>query len=445
MSAKIVDYYSGGNVFNSSLKDECLLIAIYVHHMYLTQPDNFKRIMSPDDGWLSPRIMDKLNDLVKCLENEFGQNVNGRGHSDEVALMRKLCAHDIDNDCVLKDRPKLAISQIRRDNSSNRLDSYPMYILKHSVNNKNRCRIEKLFSHGDEGVFSNDKPCILLLKDKHFYNVWGYDFLFNDIDTPKICSTRTCGSSLRYKKLFYLRCMVSYSNDSLHICHGRCHCCLGTDGDHVGPDDSREFFCDDCGRAFLQESCYEGHKAKKLQGEYKSYCDFLCTLRNCDECRKDFGLSFKCRHFGKKRRCIVRNVYFSNSSLRDSSGPSRYVKCGYCSDFYIMDFPGNHVCFLRCTDSMFGDPTKQSRTIHAHNVFFYDIESRLEEKYECRFQSINVKGDCITLRKRVMFDGMVEVEQFKRGLPEHYLKCMEVVKCKSHQPTLICVINSSRS
>ena len=68
-STKIVDYYSSGNVFNSSLKDECLLIAIYVHHMYLTQPNNFKRIMSRDDGWLSPHIMDKLNDLVKCLEN----------------------------------------------------------------------------------------------------------------------------------------------------------------------------------------------------------------------------------------------------------------------------------------------------------------------------------------------------------------------------------------
>ena len=161
-STKIVHYCSRGNVFNSSLKDECLLIAIYVHHMHLTQPNNFKRIMSRDDGWLSPRIMDKLNDLVKCLENEFGQNVNGRGHWDEVALMRKLCARDIDNDRILKDRPpKLAISQIRRDNSSNRLGSYPTYILKHSVNNKNCCRIKKLFSHGDKGVFSNDKPCIL--------------------------------------------------------------------------------------------------------------------------------------------------------------------------------------------------------------------------------------------------------------------------------------------
>ena len=44
-----------------------------------------------------------------------------------------------------------------------------------------------------------------------------------------------------------------------------------------------------------------------------------------------------------------------------------------------------------------------------------------------------------------MFDGMVEVEEFKRGLPEYNLKCMEVVKRRSHQPTLLCIVNSSRS
>ena len=58
---------------------------------------------------------------------------------------------------------------------------------------------------------------------------------------------------------------------------------------------------------------------------------------------------------------------------------------------------------------------------------------------------MNLRGDCVTLRKSVMFDGMVEVEEFKRGLPEHHLKCMEVVKCRSHQPMLLCVVNSSRS
>ena len=75
-------------------------------------------------------------------------------------------------------------------------------------------------------------------------------------------------------------------------------------------------------------------------------------------------------------------VSYSNDSLHICGG-----RCHCC----------NHVCFLKRTDSMFGDPTKRSRTIHARKVFFYDIESRLEEKYECRFQSMNVRGECITL------------------------------------------------
>ena len=63
---------------------------------------------------------------------------------------------------------------------------FSTYILQYSVDNKNHCSITKLFSCGDDGIFSNNKPCVLLLKDAYFYNVWGYDFLFNDIDTPKI-------------------------------------------------------------------------------------------------------------------------------------------------------------------------------------------------------------------------------------------------------------------
>ena len=51
------------------------------------------------------------------------------------------------------------------------------------MGNKNACRIEKLFSCGDDGIFSNDKPCVLLLKDRHFYNVWEHNFMFNDVNT----------------------------------------------------------------------------------------------------------------------------------------------------------------------------------------------------------------------------------------------------------------------
>ena len=65
-------------------------------------------------------------------------------------------------------------------------------------------------------------------------------------------------------------------------------------------DDEDEIVCGDCGRTCLQISCYQIHKGRKLNGVYETYCVFLRTLRNCDDCRKDFSLSLKCSHFGKK-------------------------------------------------------------------------------------------------------------------------------------------------
>ena len=343
-----------------------------------------------------------------------------------------------------KDNSKLPVLKFRRDNSSKEISNYPTYVLKHSVDNKNRCKIEKLFSCGDNGVFSSDRPCVLLLRNDHFYNVWGHDSLFDDVDNPRIGSKRKCGSFPRYKKLFCLRCIVSYANDHLHICKGRCHRCLGTTEDHE-TNDFKEFFCEDCGRCFCQESCFESHKTKKLNGGYETYCSFLHTLRTCNECRHEFSLSIKCRHFGKtNNKRQHRNIYFSNYSSKEYCGPSKYVKCGYCSDFYVKGFSGNHTCFLRNSDSIFGDVKKRSKTIHSHNIF-YDIESRLEERLECRFQIMNSNGDCVLLRKSEMFNDEDEIENFQKTLSQRHLDCMEVVKCRSHQPTLLCIVNSSQS
>ena len=37
---------------------------------------------------------------------------------------------------------------------------------------------------------------------------------------------------------------------------------------------------------------------------------------------------------------------------------SSYVKCGFCSDYYVRGFSGSHACFLRKSDSLFGDGRK---------------------------------------------------------------------------------------
>ena len=84
--------------------------------------------------------------------------------------------------------------------------------------------------------------------------------------------------------------------------------------------------------------------------------------------------------------------------------------------------------------------------IHAQNVFYYDIESQLEERLECRFQETTESGDMVMVRKSVtLLPGLVNLHNLKEKLTERELNCMEVVCCKSHQPTLLCVVNSMQS
>ena len=136
-------------------------------------------------------------------------------------------------------------------------------------------------------------PCVLILKDGHYYNVWDYNSLFNEIDCPIIRAgrKRNKGSSERYKKRFCLRCIVSYSLEILHVCQGRCEKCLGKIEDHLTTNiESDEILCDKCERFFTNEFCFESHLIDKLNGEYSSYCKYLKTLKNCECCLLEFGL-----------------------------------------------------------------------------------------------------------------------------------------------------------
>ena len=118
-------------------------------------------------------------------------------------------------------------------NSNSNLSTFPVYILRY-VNKNHSAYIEKVFSCGDDGIFSNYNSHILLLKDEHFLNVWDYGSLFNEIDCPTVNQKKHIkGSSERYKKCFCLRCMVSFSNESLHICQRMCDKCLEKVEDHL--------------------------------------------------------------------------------------------------------------------------------------------------------------------------------------------------------------------
>ena len=230
---KVFDYYDLGKIGDTDLRGECLLVALFAHHIYLTQPNNFGQIMKQKSGWLSKTMLEKLRNVSRCLRDEFGQNEFGWGHWNEITYIhKKFCEDQRLSLIYLKKHLKLPIRVLCKENCSSDVQNYPTYVLRYSVEGK-KSSVYKLFSCGDEGIFPNDAPCILLLHQNHFYNVWDYNSLFNEVDCPKIGRKHLQGSAIRYKKIFCLWCMVSYSNDFLHMCQGQCHCCLENVLDHV--------------------------------------------------------------------------------------------------------------------------------------------------------------------------------------------------------------------
>ena len=93
-------------------------------------------------------------------------------------------------------------------------------------------------------------------------------------------------------------------------------------------------------------------------------------------------------------------------------------------------------------DSIFGNARKRSKMINVHNVFYFDIESRLEVKYECKFQCMDKKGEMVTLRRSVIVNDAKKVNRLRSELREEESACMVVNECKSHVPTLVCVVNA---
>ena len=90
-----MDYYSLANLCDSELSNECLLAAIYIHHFYLTQPNNFSRMMKCNDCWLSEVTMNKLVEIRDKINARFGDNDSGRGHWLEAEFIQKCLGETI--------------------------------------------------------------------------------------------------------------------------------------------------------------------------------------------------------------------------------------------------------------------------------------------------------------------------------------------------------------
>ena len=91
---------------------------------------------------------------------------------------------------------KSSVLSMRRRNCNEEPTTFPTFVLKYDDHDKSKgSHIIKLFSCGDIGIFSNDKPCVLLLRNGHFYNVWKYEWLFLNMDNPKIRGKQKSGGA----------------------------------------------------------------------------------------------------------------------------------------------------------------------------------------------------------------------------------------------------------
>ena len=71
------DYYEFGKVQNTVLRGESLLISLYFHHLFITQPKNFIRIMRKSN-WLTDIMIEKLQTISRGVSLRFGDNLKGQ-------------------------------------------------------------------------------------------------------------------------------------------------------------------------------------------------------------------------------------------------------------------------------------------------------------------------------------------------------------------------------
>ena len=59
-------------------------------------------------------------------------------------------------------------------NSNLNLEMFPVYVLQYDDKS---ISMGKVFSCGNDRIFTNVNPCVLILKDGHYDNVWDYKLL----------------------------------------------------------------------------------------------------------------------------------------------------------------------------------------------------------------------------------------------------------------------------
>ena len=283
VESNVLNKLNNYSVNSGSLSGECLLVALYVGYLRLKQPNNFNRIMSKGKGWMSDRVARCLEGIAKVLGK-----AKDRGHWEEVVHMQGFLVDAFNLTPFYEMSPSHDFLCAYRQNCEKELRTYPVYVLMHELGRGKRSRFRKLYGVNDNGIFPNLSPLVLMLKNGHYYNVWNYQELFIDCDNRGILCKNMKGSPLHYKKRFCLRCMVSFSNEELHVCEGRCRKCLQHYSDHDGTTVikyGREaaWWCGECGRNFRNDFCFAAHSRVGLRegGRFANFCELLSTLDQC--------------------------------------------------------------------------------------------------------------------------------------------------------------------
>ena len=122
-------------------------------------------------NWLTDTMIEKLQIISRGVSSRFGDNLKGRGHWEEIEFMRRSFPHGGGRGSINMNKPtiKSSVLSLRRRNCNEEPATFPTFVLKYNDPDKSKgSHIIKLFSCGDIGIFSNDKPCVLLFEKWSF-------------------------------------------------------------------------------------------------------------------------------------------------------------------------------------------------------------------------------------------------------------------------------------
>ena len=83
---------------------------------------------------------------------------------------------------------------------------------------------------------------------------------------------------------FCHQCHKGYDHTTDHLCEGMCKSCRG-----VGCTiENHGIICKECGRLFMNQTCYDRHKQEPVNGGGRTMCE---TVRKCPTCKKSIHVS----------------------------------------------------------------------------------------------------------------------------------------------------------